>query len=272
MENFLEFDHNISWMKSENKLTAQDHNIKPHLVYIHGSVDKDLEILKNKLSEIDKVVFLANEGEDSVELVTSFRFKPKSCNEIQFSVINRFTRRKMRWENSNFFVDKFKNNKCLIMTENSFLMKLDSLMIDILNATAIRKQDVKAKENVGHLYVTTVLTREHVVWLSYVFDMTTLNIFIPPGELYTEYEKFFLPFDDGAWVAILVTILGTLVAIQVIKRLSPRVTEMVFGKNNKTPVLNFVSIILNGSQHTALVENSARMFLMVFILWSLVIR
>jgi hypothetical protein len=105
-----------------------------------------------------------------------------------------------------------------------------------------------------------------------VFEIDAKKIFIPPGELYDDYEKMFLPFDDGAWIAIGVTVVGTLAAILVMKMFSWRVQGIIFGRNNRSPTMNFISILINGSQHTSLVENSSRLLLMTFMIWSLIIR
>jgi hypothetical protein len=125
-----------------------------------------LKILKTKLQKFDKVDFLVNEDENSIELATSFRLNHKSCNENQFSVINRFTRRKMRWENSKFFVDKFKNfNKCPLVIEDRFMLGISVEMARILNATPIRSRDFKSKEFANQLYATMVQNANGVILL-----------------------------------------------------------------------------------------------------------
>jgi hypothetical protein len=67
-------------------------------------------------------------------------------------------------------------------------------------------------------------------------------------------------------------VFGTLVGIQIIKFLPRRIKEFIFGKNNSAPMTNFISILINGSQHTVLIKNSSRYILLMFMVWSLIIR
>ena len=96
--------------------------------------------------------------------------------------------------------------------------------------------------------------------------------FIPPGELYTPLEKLFLPFDFEVWIAILVTFLIALGTIQIINRASETVRNFVYGRNINTPTLNVAEIFLCGGQVKVPGRNFARFILMLFIIWSLIIR
>jgi hypothetical protein len=98
------------------------------------------------------------------------------------------------------------------------------------------------------------------------------KIFIPPGELYGDYEKMLLPFDLSTWIAISLSFFVSFFAILAIKWLSPNNQELYFGMNNRSPLMNFVSIMINGSQTNNLIENVPRIFLMTFMFWSLIFR
>jgi hypothetical protein len=106
----------------------------------------------------------------------------------------------------------------------------------------------------------------------YLVDIQPRKIYIPPGELYGDFEKMLLPFDTPTWIAIISLILVTIVAILIIKLKSPKLQEVIFGTNNRSPLMNFISIVLNGGQPNTMVENAPRILLMTFIFWTLIFR
>jgi hypothetical protein len=95
---------------------------------------------------------------------------------------------------------------------------------------------------------------------------------VPAGEPYTQLEKMFLMFDKETWICIGVTLAGSLLVIQVINFMSVQVQKFVFGRDIRTPSLNVASIFLNGGQMRMPGRNFARFLLMMFIVWSLIIR
>jgi hypothetical protein len=108
--------------------------------------------------------------------------------------------------------------------------------------------------------------------IPYVTDIEMRKIYIPPGEIYGDYEKMLLPFDTCTWIAIAVTINVGFVGILIIKCLSARIQRLVFGANNFSLLMNFIDILINGGQNTNLVQNASRFFLLNFMIWSLIIR
>jgi hypothetical protein len=103
-------------------------------------------------------------------------------------------------------------------------------------------------------------------------DIQARKIYIPPGELYGEYEKMLLPFDTSTWIAIVMTIVMSILTILAIKLKDRLIQAVIFGRNNRSPLMNFINIVLNGGQHTTLMENVPRIFLMTLIFWSLIFR
>lgn len=104
------------------------------------------------------------------------------------------------------------------------------------------------------------------------FISESIAFLVPPGEPYTAFEKMILPFDDNVWLAILVTLGFSLSVIQIINFTSEKVQNFVYGRKIQTPTLNFIDIFLNGGQSKVPQRNFARFLLMLFIIWSLIIR
>lgn len=99
-----------------------------------------------------------------------------------------------------------------------------------------------------------------------------LVIVVPPGQLYTSFEKLFLPFEIEVWTWIIITFVVVFSTILIVNFLPPFVGDFVFGRNVVTPSLN-VWIAFSGLGQTILPSrNFARFLLMCFILFSLIIR
>ena len=97
-------------------------------------------------------------------------------------------------------------------------------------------------------------------------------ILVTPGELYSPFEKLFLPFDDWTWQLIVLTFLTAFVAIFVINRL-PKIFQMtIYGENVTTPVLNVVSSFFGISQVKLPGKNFPRFILIMFVLFCLIFR
>jgi hypothetical protein len=238
----------------------------PHLVYVPNATIKDIRVVSDKNNTIHKTIFLVNEMRGSIELATAFMFTPDACHTNQFKVINRFTR-KNKWENSKFFVEKYSNfYGCTLEVDQK-----DKLLYDVLNFT--QKVVEQPSEDTPVEFIFSLLSIELLsFYSSYVLFVDTQKIYIPPGELYGDYEKMFLPFDLSTWIAIGVTIFGSSTAILVIQWISPNNQEIYFGRNNHSPLMEFISIMINGSQVRRVIENVPRIFLLTFIFWSLIFR
>jgi hypothetical protein len=237
----------------------------PHLVYVPSATINDIRIVSDKNHTIHKTIFLVNEMRDSIELATAFMYTPDACHTNQFKVINRFTR-KNKWENSKFFVEKYSNFYGCKLEEG----RKHKLLSDVLNFT----------QKIGKVNKKTSITFEFTAlsiglledFNSYVVSVDSQKIFIPPGELYGEYEKMFLPFDISTWIGIGVTIFVPSLAILIIKKIFPKHQETFFGTNNPSPFMEFIYITINGSQVRNVAENAPRIFFLTFVFWSLIFR
>jgi hypothetical protein len=66
---------------------------------------KDLSIMWRENENFIDVV-----NDTTINLVTNFRFSPEKCNlSTNYKVINRFSTDTMKWQNKNFFPDKYQN-------------------------------------------------------------------------------------------------------------------------------------------------------------------
>jgi hypothetical protein len=163
----------------------------PHLVYVPNATIKDIQVVSDKNHTINKSIFLVNEVRDSIELATAFMFTPDACHTNQFKVINRFTR-KNKWENSNFFVEKYS-------IFHGCTLELDFKDIHfhkVLNFTQkVYEFPETFEKNPIAFFMGPIVIEMFKFFDTYVVFVESQKIYIPPGELYGAYEKMFLPFD-----------------------------------------------------------------------------
>ena len=106
--------------------------------------------------------------------------------------------------------------------------------------------------------------------VSYISESVILAI--PTGRELTTIEKLLFPFSIKVWIAVVACFSIGLIAIFIINRQSKRFQNFVFGSSVQNPSLNLFIGFVGGSQKTLPGRNFARFILMVFLLYSLIIR
>jgi hypothetical protein len=265
------FGEKVKWIELQRGFVISF----PHLVYIHGATLDDIRIASNKNETIDKAIFLVNETPHSIELATAFLFTPQTCHINQFEVINRFIGTQMKWESSNFFVLKYGNlHGCPLVFNNrgDFNDIIYSKFAKELNFTIEKTNEKYESVQRISFHYGYFFEANHRLTEIHILDIEPRKIFIPPGEVYGEYEKMVLPFDTPTWIGIGLTIAVSCLTIVFIKKFNKSNQEIFFGRSNESPFMNFIDILLNGGQNTSLVENVPRIFLLTFVIWSLIFR
>jgi hypothetical protein len=243
----------------------------PHIVYIHNATIEDIQVAAYKNHTIEKTIFLVNETPHSIDLATAFLFTPEACHTNQFKVINRFIHRQMQWENSKFFVEKYSNFHGCLMEGTNICDVFEDFMKMMNFTCSYETKHLVSYEPISFSFrrLPKSTMESNVV---YVIHFEMIKIFVPPGELYGDFEKMLLPFDKFTWIAIGVTIVMAIATIIIIKLKPPVIQNLIFGSNNRSPLMNFVSIVITGGQHTSLNESGPRIFLIIFIFLSLIFR
>lgn len=268
-KDFVVLSENIKW---QNKRRTRH----KHLVYIANGTKADIPPMSDGFS-IDNVNFLVNETEASIELVTSYMFSERKCRSIQLVTINVFERATMRWENQNFYPEKYRNfHGCNVTLGYTHAGHLEGIFYkayhtwsESLNFT-IHTEYRKPSADV----VATAVEQYDLIDATsgYPIGIYEFKLLIPPGELFTSLEKLFLTFDYEVWLAIIGTLVMGLVVIQVVNLCSLKVRNFVFGTNIKTPTLNLAEIFLTGGQLKVPGRNFARFHFVLFSIWCLIIR
>lgn len=263
------------------------------LVYSPLLSKNDIENVIIDGFDIDYVNFLLEETLGYIDLLSSFMFSIENCRVNQLKVISRFDVSTFQWNNTNFYPNKYQN-----LFNCSLDVKTAQLDINQGSDEAVhpirRILETLAQANKFRIGSYTWIGKNFHEILSqskndlfehahsYLDDQTFVastviqtdefTYMVAQGEPYSALERMFLMFDLDLWIAIATTLLIGISTIQILNLTSIKVQNFVYGRYIRTPTLNFISIFLNGGQTRVPARNFARFFLMLFILWSLIIR
>jgi hypothetical protein len=114
--------------------------------------------------------------------------------------------------------------------------------------------------------------RMKILGTSTTYSSGQLAIMVPPPRPLSTFEKCIFPFSWPLWTLILVCYLLGNFSIFLVKRKSKVIQDFVFGENASVPYLNLFIGFIGGVQNFLPKYNFARFLLMMFLLYSLIIR
>lgn len=104
-----------------------------------------------------------------------------------------------------------------------------------------------------------------------IYFYSSPQLYVPPGDLYTSFEKIILPFDIETWICILITfllafLLNLIIYLPIIQ------IWLSYRTAAQSSTLNIFRIIFGIGQTKLPEKNFSRIILISFLLWCLVIR
>ncbi|CRK91822.1 CLUMA_CG005447, isoform A [Clunio marinus] len=247
--------------------------------------------------------FLINE-KGKLVLKSISRFSQPNCRTQKLKAINYFSETNLKWSSSRFFLDKIDNFQgCEIIfggivsfpaayeeLQKNNIIKITGYHVDLINIIApyanykvnisfFKKVSSGRKKNISpDVFISSLLlhgtrNREHNFNTpTQAIHYELIRIIVPPRESYTSFEKLLLAFDKPVWNLIIITFALAFMAI-IILRFCPRfIREFVIGRNVKEPALNVLIAFFGVGQTILPRRNFARFLLIMFILYSLIIR
>jgi len=153
-----------------------------------------------------------------------------------------------------------------VLMSRGFMTQLGNGVVKIfpINHTS-KRPDV-------YFEMTSTMKTDRRLRVSKVLLNLNFYVFVTPGEKYTPYEKFILPFDLQTWILLFVTFLITFLTIMIINRLSKTTQTIVYGDNVATPIWNVLRIFFGISQTKLPNKKFSRFILMIFIFFCLIFR
>lgn len=130
--------------------------------------------------------------------------------------------------------------------------------------------DGRADMSVGNWWIKASRSKFFDASNSYASDI--LIFVVPPGRKFTALEQLVYPFKFMSWMFIIACFVVGFVVIFIIKHNSKEVESFVFGTAVKHPYLNLFVAFIGGSQTKLPRRNFSRFLLMLFLMYSLVIR
>lgn len=95
---------------------------------------------------------------------------------------------------------------------------------------------------------------------------------VPPGREWSSWQKLVFAFSSLVWILVLTIFFVGFLVISIVRLCSKAVQNFVFGSKVTTPNLNIITAFIGGSQKILPKRNFARFLLMIFLMYSLVMR
>jgi hypothetical protein len=252
------------------------------------------------VSEIVHFQYFIVDERHFLKLFTFIWFSPSKCGEQQIVEVNQFNKKTKLWQNSNFAFDKFKNfHSCTLNVLGYYILGqfernhgvLDKILM-VLEKSMNFKMDLKTHRFDGSikrvyfknykidLFVfTTCLPIEAQLMfynasghITHPFCSAVDVLMVSPGEAYSGYEKLILAFDSPTWFLIGLTFFAAFVTVFIVRFLSAKVQDFIYGSNVSSPTLHVFVHFFGLGQVILPQRNFPRFLLMIFILFSLIIR
>jgi len=107
---------------------------------------------------------------------------------------------------------------------------------------------------------------------SQTYVVTELVMVVPPGVPFSAISKLLSPFDWSVWIVVYGLLAVVVIIITILKFQSQTTKDFVFGRNNQTPLLNVVNVLVGVPVPKLPTRNFARWLLTMFVLLWLVVR
>ena len=285
----ITFFESVERFKIDGPLIKWVYNIKQryhHLVYVPGLTTLDILDTFTDGFNIDHVNFLMYETDNSIELIAGYMFTPQACRLLQMKTINRFNLGAKMWDSLIFFPKKYQNfHGCVLDVginfyeddrDNSYLLSAifegnlkANLNLEKNTFNNCKKFDLISMELGNNLF--NLPECDNIV-VSNPHQTEVYTFAVAPGEPYTDLERMFMMFSFELWIAILLAFGIAMFTTITLNFVSKKIRNFIVGRNVQNPTMNLLSIFLSGGQNKTPARNFARFLLMLFIVWSLIIR
>ena len=297
LENYQKLRRKIHFSES---LTG---NLYNHLVYCE---DASKDTLQQIITRDTYESFLITKN-GQVSLYTMTMYTELQCRVAQLIEINRFLGSERKWNTEKFFRLRIENfhgcqlrilflssanqNKLpfygmvavkdsTVIIEGAFMDMIETLA-SYLNFTFtydVHWSDKELDIFDFDWWIFATLTIESLHYdagspSSYPVCSSSDVFVVPPGELFTSWEKLLMPFDRQTWTWLGIVFAAAFLVILFVKiRKSPSLHEFIIGFNVTTPTLNVVAIFMGIGQLFLPQKIVARFIFINFVLFSLIMR
>lgn len=258
------------------------------------SITHERDYKEVKVGHILQYQYFLVDDVECVRLLTFIWFSPNKCNRKQLIEVNRFDKATKKWKSSDFFIDKFKNfHGCRIRicfwshqlafrergnVESGYHLEIIKGLQSHLNFKYVGPSSDDCQLSKTHpidLVLTYACYNPNIIVPMFMlrpFYFPGHFMTVPPGSEVEGFEKLLMPFDYTTWSLVLLTFLLAFAAIFVTKFVTNRTRNCIFGSSKPIPFLDIGIIFFGISQVQLPRKTFARFLIMVFVLYSLIIR
>ncbi|KAL7012943.1 hypothetical protein ACKWTF_015115 [Chironomus riparius] len=243
--------------------------------------------------------FILINDQDILYFTTIEWFTESACNQPQLIILNKFNKTSQKWFKKLQNYEKFKNfhgcnltlgvdaenndGSCwgaIDLKANFQIIGLGPCIFNYLsqihNFTSkiypITNKIPESAVNVMLFVFRFEFNDIRYFHVTSMFVQAEDIIVTTPGELYSPYEKLWLPFDDTTWVMLYLTFLAAFITILLVNRMPTFIQKSIFGEYVQTPALNVVSTFFGISQTRLPASHIPRVILMLFVFFCLIFR
>lgn len=123
----------------------------------------------------------------------------------------------------------------------------------------------------GNFYFLSELRSQFMQFTSAYYSLEIV-LMIPHGAPFSALQKLLRPFDGPVWIALVIFLFSTFLAVLIIKLHSRKAQFLFFDHNINSPIMEMSAIIFGCSQHMLPSTNFSRILLMSFAIVCLVFR
>ena len=255
--------------------------------------------------EILQYQYFIVEEENFIRLLTFVYYAPGKC-EQQLVEINKFNRKLKKWENSIFELKKFVdfhgcplafgmpqqnpgssveydgNGAIIYRGFNVFAIRDFATvlnfkpMFNLCELFQLKKYfchfDFEVEFVVYYGEARLYAHDKYEVFVTTPYAFENNYVAVPSGEDYNCYEKLLLPFDEGTWIMIVIVFFAATLIISVVNVTTQEIKDFIYGRNVNVPYLNVIAQFFGLSQAVLPKRNFARFLVLLYILYSLIIR
>lgn len=273
------------------------------LIYCHGATQETFQALDIRASTYQFMSILLY-GENVWSLFAYF-FHLENGKVTQLREINTFSSETRSWTKNKFISGPTKNfqsysfqvvlrNRGINQIFRQIDWKKTGRLMYVYSGIVVRIVDAIAEHfnfsvsfnpeldnhttvyprRVGYLYIDylPIHSKQNCCYILTSYESSPLKYLVPPGELYSGFDKLILAFDLDTWIWILITFTCSFVTITIVSYMPHKVQTVVFGSQSTTPSLNIAVAFFGLGQMTLPRKSFGRFLLMAFILYSLIIR
>jgi hypothetical protein len=254
---YLKFKHLIVLLTRYLDYYNKESPPNPIKIRINSPLNHEIVVYKNKTRYY----------------IRTFQWFTESCRP-QYKIINIFSIKNLVWLSRQFGVEETKQfHGCDV------IIPVVSDTSTVFNLFKMIEKKINVSIKSGDIYLPIFTIQNNMEWhlsrgwLFYTIKENEITTITRLGEEYTSYEKLYLPFDFETWIWCGIFFGGGFFIIFIINQTRNRhVQQIVYGSRVRSPAMNVVVAFFGQSQNILPTRSFARFILMMFILFSLIIR